>query len=749
MIRHVKLTSTRLFLMLALLVPVLAFFVSHPAPARASLTQVDSTVIGWDGDKDAAIAHENGSFDIRAGKNITASFGIAQNMSQLEWSNANGYLPALITQFERGNCTITITNFGDEVTIGDNAFVAVYSRITVFNHDTVSHTEDPAPSSGLLALNSVSNTVAAGQTVNHDYVIAVDKFGNSYAWPVDSDLINAGGWDTHFTHMQTYWDTKLAGITVLNQLPDTRLINAYKAGYIYTNIVKDGNNLNVGENGYDQLFDHDLIGILVNLLNEGDFSNAQAYLGTLITNQYPDATYKYSWPWAVYLLKTGDTQYVSSHFATIQAKAHAIQTDATGPNGIMMASNAIDTNGYWTVDDESALLGLLAYGYIAQRLGNTSEATWASQEYTALLNAVNTEVSSTINSNGLSYIPCAMNQPDSANRCATVNDANWASMFLFGRWAWDGYLFNGSQSGPLIDLIDQTYVYGFGRLQGQLPPHTYGGYPGYSTAYNAGYGSAGLRGSRYRSEGIYDYEFMITNTMSAPFSWWENIPSVGQTVWSPNTHATSGGGASPHMWGQANASKVLLDSFIAEKIDGSLIIGRGVPDEWLRSGQTIQLSNYPIANNHRAGMKITTSGNQVTLTLSGDTPTGNILWSLPIFQNNISATSAGTVNSSQGIVTLPGSTTSVTVTLTNAPTFTTLGGLDLNGYCHAIGDIGGVSLDGTTVYDWHCVDSHGQHVSLDMNNACAWQYPTSPSALSQYGNVNNPNTWSCYKYPAA
>lgn len=96
-----------------------------------------------------------------------------------------------------------------------------------------------------------------------------------------------------------------------------------------------------------------------------------------------------------------------------------------------------------------------------------------------------------------------------------------------------GYLFDGSPSGPLLDLIDLTYAYGFGRLQGQLPPHTYGGYPGYSTGYNAGYGSAGLRGSHYRSEGIYDYEFMITNTMSAPFSCWENILNVGKTIWSP------------------------------------------------------------------------------------------------------------------------------------------------------------------------------------------------------------------------
>ncbi|MCL2733694.1 MAG: hypothetical protein FWE15_27245, partial [Actinomycetia bacterium] len=65
----------------------------HAAPARAGTTQVDSAVIGWDGDKDAAIAHRDGSFDIRDGKNTTARFGIYNNPASLQWSNAGGYYP--------------------------------------------------------------------------------------------------------------------------------------------------------------------------------------------------------------------------------------------------------------------------------------------------------------------------------------------------------------------------------------------------------------------------------------------------------------------------------------------------------------------------------------------------------------------------------------------------------------------------------------------------------------------------------
>ena len=716
--------------------------VGHPTPALAATTQVDSGVVGWDGDRDAAIVHRDGSFDIRAGKNITVGFGIYNNPTKLQWTNAGGFYPALTTQFERDNTTVTITSFGDRVVLGGNAYVAVYSRVAVFNHDTISRTANPAASAQLLALNSTSTTVQPGQTVNHDYVIAVDKFGASYAWPSNSALVAAGGYDAHYQHMTTYWDSKLAGITQLS-VPDPRLVNAFKAGYIYTQIVKDGNNLNVGENGYDQLFDHDLIGILVGLMEEGDLSTAQAYLQTLFSSQYPDATYKHSWPWAVYLQKTGDTAYVAANFATIQTRAHQIAADATGPGGTMMTSNAIDANGHWTVDDQSALLGLLAYKYIAQRLGNGTEAAWAASQYDTLFAAVNNQLQSTINANGLTYLPCAVDVPNTANRCADTNDANWASTMLFGRWNWDGLLFGAAQTGPMSTLLDATYSYGFAHLSG-LPAHTYGGYPGYSTAYNAGYGEAGLASSGHRSEGVYGYQFMINNTQSAPYSWWEGIPTAGASNWSPGAHATSGTGSSPHIWGQANASKVLLNSLIAEKSNGQVIVGRGLPNEWLRNGQTMSATNYPISNGNRMGATITTSGTSVTLTLTGAAPTGGVAFDVPYFAGKIGSASAGTVDNANGVITLGPGIRNVTVTLTSTPPFTLLGGLDLTSYCTSIGNIGGASLDGSTANDWKCITNSGTHVGMSMDDACAWGYLTNEGAFSQLGSLGDPYSWKCY-----
>src|SRR5207302_8267643 len=123
------------------------------------------------------------------------------------------------------------------------------------------------------------------------------------------------------------------------------------------------------------------------------------------------------------------------------------------------------------------LFGLVAYRYVAARLGENQEVQWATQQYDILLAAVNTTLEQTVATYHLDYLPCSMTEPNTANRCSVPEDANWAAPFLFGRWAWDAQLFGMPVTGPAAQLIDATYAYGFGRLAGRLPTDTYGGYP--------------------------------------------------------------------------------------------------------------------------------------------------------------------------------------------------------------------------------------------------------------------------------
>ncbi|RZT16710.1 hypothetical protein EV649_4243 [Kribbella sp. VKM Ac-2569] len=655
-----------------------AFDEALSSAANAQYTSVTNpgltSSFGWEGDLNAPIAFIDGSYRLRSRGDAMITFGVPNIPGKIKWSNAEGYLPAFVSEYSKDGLGIKVENFADLVVVGGNRFEVAYSRMTVTNTTSTS-ARLPRVSNLLTPLNPAETTVGAGQTVVRDYAVAADRFGGTYDWPTAVQLQQLGGFDQHYSHMRQYWNNRLSAIANITDLPDKRLINAYKAGYIYTLIIRDDINgakeLHVGENGYDEMFDHDTIGIVSTLLTIGDFTYARDYLSTLPAQlQYDDAKWKYSWPYALYLQRTGDKDFIRSRFETIKKNTHTIETDRIdGGTGIIKQTDAIDSHGYWTIDNWSALTGLTTYRYLATALGETAEAAWAKAEYDDLLKVATARIDQTMKQYGLDYIPISMVEPNETGPRKDPRDANWASMFLFGRWAWDGYLFGAAQSGTMFDKIDDTYTHGFERRKDVSDTiYNFGGYPhGYfSSAYNAGYGSAALRGEEYRDLGIKSYQYMIDKTMSGPFGWWEGVdyPSA-DSPWNID-HARGGGGSNQHMWGQSTATKVLFDSLIAEKSDGTVIIGRGVPNEWIRTQQKIGLNGYPVTNGGRLGYQLTTAGKTVTLQLTGNTstPTGYSL-ELPALRNNIAyvAAKGATINQTAGTIHLPRGTTHVTVVL--------------------------------------------------------------------------------------
>ncbi len=636
-----------------------------------------ASAIGWLGNGQAVVTCLGGWFFVQEQYYRAFGFGIYDG-GPTTWVDADGYLPAQITSFHRYGLSVAITEFADELTLNSQPFVAVYARVAITNPTAHAVNASPLASRGLIPLTSQGTLVPAYATVNHDYVIAVDNFNAPTSLPPASVLVAAGGFDQHFEHMRAFWDGELSKIAQVT-VPDRQLMDAYRSGFIYTQIARSGVQLDTGVNNYQSEFSHDVIGILTNLITQGYDDDAHALLlearnVVVQEGQYLDGVWTYPWPWAVYLLKTGDLAFVKANFAnapahsgglTIESAAHRIAAQRTGPNGIMLLTNDIDSNGYWTVDNYEALTGLAAYAYLAHAVGNASEEQWAKAEYASLLNSVNRTLTATINRYKLNYLPCSMLQPNTANRCSNPEDANWAAPFGFGRWAWDAARLGMPVSGPGVDLIDATYKYGFGRLVGKLPPNTYGGFPGdyYTTAYNAGTGSWGLASANYRSQGILGYEFMIANDQSGPYSWWESSQPPAPSPWI-GTHPATGGGASPHAWGMANANKVLLDSIAVQNADGSLLVGRGVPDGWVAPGQSVAVSNFPTTMGRRVNLTITGGQHTVTLSLSGPAAGSEpVAFQLPVFVGNIASASAGTINETTGTVSLAAGQTSVTVRL--------------------------------------------------------------------------------------
>jgi hypothetical protein len=644
-----------------------------------------ASAIGWLGDHNSIITCLGGTFVVQDGPgNLFQNdgFGIYDGQ-RTTWADAGGYLPAQVTTFAAHGATVSITEFADEVVLGGNPFVAVYSRVHVANPTGHSVTAGPEPSPTLVPLDSAPDTVAPHASVNHDYVVVADRFGSGAPWPSAQALAAAGGFATHYAHMRAFWNAQLGGIARIG-VPDRSLVDAYESGFITTQITRSGNDLDTGVNGYESEFSHDVVGILTNLFTQGYFTDAHALLSEARNvvgsqGQYVDGLWTYAVPWAVYLMKTGDTAFVSQNLTTegpmgasqpsIEDAAHAIAADRTGPMGTMEATDDIDTQGSWTTDDYEALLGLAAYRYITATLGDTTEAAWASAQYADLLEATNTVLGQTISRYGLDYLPCSLVQPNTANRCNNPRDANWTSPFGFGSWAWEGYLLGAPLSGPGVTMIDATYDYGFHRLRGILPPGTAGGFPGdySSSAYNAAVGAAGLASSAHRDQGIVGYEYMIADSQSGPLSWWESSSAPDPSSPWVGRHPATGQGASPHAWGIAGANKVLLDSLVAQRAGGSLVVGRGVPPAWLRSGTPITVTNFPTTAGRRAAVTITCTGKEVSLTLRGAAPQGPVLFQLPSFIHDIAATSAGSVNQASGTVTVPPGVRHVTVTMRTAP----------------------------------------------------------------------------------
>src|SRR6185437_969379 len=116
----------------------------------------DAGVIGWAGNSQAVVACLDGSFWVdtsgpgggpgsasaAAVTGTTYGYG-AYNDSRTTWANADGYLPALVTTFHRDGATVSVTNFGDDVSISGHAYVIVYSRVSVSNPTGPAVTVDP------------------------------------------------------------------------------------------------------------------------------------------------------------------------------------------------------------------------------------------------------------------------------------------------------------------------------------------------------------------------------------------------------------------------------------------------------------------------------------------------------------------------------------------------------------------------------------------------------------------------------
>lgn len=702
----------------------------------------NQSAIGWQGNFYPVFAYLSGSYFARgvpstftqgstsfcgAMYSFSAfTFGLASGQAppaqSIQWTMDQGFLPALTTSFTRNNVAIAITNFADRVVIGGNPLVLVYTRVAVTNNGTAAVTVPPGGSGpNLVRLTAASDTVQPGQTVNNDFVAAVDRFGGTQAFPSTATLAaSAPSFDTARAQMTAFWTNRI-NATAQPQLPNvtlpstglanpgTALLNAYRAGTPYHLMMQVGKSPFSAANNYAWLLNHDIPGELAARFTTGDFTDARNLLLVGRTSEQPsfptnganwywDGVWKTPWVWAIYLAKTNDISFVSQFFNDNQTQfgpnmmtmMHTDFLNQLDTDGTLKTSFDNDSSGKWSLSNYSALIGLAAYKYIATRIGNTAEATWAQGAYTSLHNALNTVMGNNQTTNGFNFLPCEVTRPDSANRCNTFNDANWAQAAWSGQNQWDTMLVGGTPLSGIVGdpgQVDRLYTFGFNRLAGKVPFPSLGAFPGFSTGYNTAYSEGGLFGTQFRDLALTSYAWQIQNTTGGPNAWWEangSGPSASN-IWA-GSHAGPQFGAVPYAWPIAHQMLALVRAIAAEGLTASgtgpftytrpLYIGRGIPNTWIAAGQTIAVNNLTSSFNVDTGVRATygvslavtrpAAGRVITLSLTGTLPGGPVFVQLPVFASStVVSVTGGSFNAATQTVTVNAGATQAVITLNN------------------------------------------------------------------------------------
>ncbi len=639
------------------------------------------TVIGHKAQIEAPLIDEQGRVLLEAPGVTLDAFGLlAHNTSAIQWRLDEGFYPSVIYTFEVPDFSVSLTYFAypKMSTVQGGDFVLLYVRASLTytgTQTTGTVSIDIAPPTGLtlIAPHAMPTEINLENEsmVNADFAIATERIsgvGDHTLPPQEIENI-AGSFNDAQTAMKEFWDGELARQTTLI-MPEaasnsTYINNAFKVALIHMQIIRDGNELHIGENGYDYVYDHDAQGNMASAMEMGalTFDEAVALLKNLpaqkASHDYIDALGKLPWAIAKFAQKFQPDsslvrELVSTHLfsgANAMTKPlsewmHYLVDEKLEADGLAVSAGTLDSDNRATVDNLAILLGLKAYSYLCNYLGDTSQKQWAEKQYqitsstlqSTLLNLVaEKSESDKYVSVGVTILTEDLNfggQPDS------WQNANAYSHFFFGRM-YELYLLGGELS-DLVPYIDNTLDVGISQLQGNEKFITDGSWNGnfgtygdtYCTSgYNASYAEGLLLGKgKYRTTYYKAFEYLM-GLQTGPYSWFESVGCAEDydiVIEGQQTGAQSGNGSAPHVWSSMSQARLLALTLISEKYNGTLIVGRGLPTDWLALGP-VGVKNYKLSNGTRFEYTISAVNElEYRFSFTG-TPVNDMILNLPVF----------------------------------------------------------------------------------------------------------------------
>jgi len=581
----------------------------------------------------------------------------------IKWYLSDGYEPSPVSEWTAGSIAVRVQHFANRVLNGK--VTAVYSRVSLTNRASApkgvtlnvnAGTEQETPLSGLPTRSNpyfmyFDRTIPPGKTIAIDFVTAAIGGISSV------DLKSAGGFDDNFRDMAAYYNRRTDSLAHPVALPNQSLVALYKAAQIVMlESVVNAENGDVEMRGsggnpagyypYDRTFSHDVPNMVDQFMREGDVAVAKRMLesgyyqrlGHDLEQDYLDAIPKYLIPFASYLQVSGDRGYFAPDLMTkIKGVAHSIHEhrdfQVQGPyRGIMNKSHSLDNPPYYlVVDNFAALHGLAAYRYICSVLGENSEVAWADGEMEDLNSSLNRALAASMQRRNTEWYMSTFD--DDSYFWKNGYDGNWiTTSTMMSTFPWDAYLGGFNGGGKWKDAFDPSITEAK-RLRDVskygIPQGSWGAWWGaeYGACYNAGMGLQLLFSDMHRTEVIRNLEFMLDN-QCAPYQW-------GESFFGPKTkNDWTRPAADLETWGLSFVKQSILETCVSVKTDGTVIIGRGIPDNWLGEGSVVAWTNVRINGGKKLGFSITGEKGSVTLKLNGDIPGGKIVFDLPVFRNN-------------------------------------------------------------------------------------------------------------------
>lgn len=615
------------------------------------------------------------------------------------WYLADGYMNSPVSRWTAGDT-------GLEVTIQHvaNRVLADYATV-VFTKVTLRNTGDGECRATLNVSASASREVplnAAPIDEGTDYAIyaAVLPAGDerhfdfaalAYGQATRDQLEQLGSFDAQYAAVKEYYDRLLARMALPVSLPRADIAHSYVNSMIvmWETVVRQGDDYQIrgsagnraGLHGYDAFYPHDVPNMVEQFVRDGRPELAMRILESRNYQQIEsthggnlDAIPKYILPYAA-LWQVSDERQRQDYFtdeikAGVRHYAEEITRYMTGTDGLIQKSESLDNNpyDYLVVDDFTALHGLTAYRYLCREWGWDDQAEWAAVRLTALNYALNCHIKAFMKRHDSDWYMCALNDDSVFLKRRQgdkfVYDGNWiSSSLMMSTFPWDAVLRGFDRRGAWSDHFEATMdnAVAMKRERGDIPENSWGAWWGheYGSVYNVGQGIGLLFSDRYRTACVKGYEWLMDN-QTAPCQWAESFDR-GQSDddW---TNAA----IDYETWGLGFLRQGLLEATVSVAVDGTVIIGRGIPDEWLRPGATpIEWQNIAVNDGRRFHRLKLWAADPLTirLELTGDDALGDILLNLPLLRDNIAAVSIGHADGATGTVTLPRDTKQVTVTL--------------------------------------------------------------------------------------